>query len=64
MSAAHAQEVVKDRSVRKVPIHYPFWFGGSEFWSFSRFTGFGFRTRLCSTEWPYGTLWGQSAAGA
>lgn len=27
--AAKAKEVMKDKDVRKVPIHYPFWFGGS-----------------------------------
>ena len=27
--SAKAKEVVKSKDVRKVPIHYPFWFGGS-----------------------------------
>ncbi|KIW06301.1 uncharacterized protein PV09_02767 [Verruconis gallopava] len=27
--SANAKEVMKDKIVRKVPIHYPFWFGGS-----------------------------------
>jgi len=27
--SAKAKEVMKDKDVRKVPIHYPFWFGGS-----------------------------------
>jgi len=27
--SAKAREVAKDKDVRKVPIHYPFWFGGS-----------------------------------
>jgi len=27
--SAHAKEVMKDKDVRKLPIHYPFWFGGS-----------------------------------